>query len=128
MKSSEILYKNIKMLKKMLAEKKSYGEISKSFEVSRSAVAGFIYRNLKTEDTIKTKKESSVRQVFKNPVTILSKPAVIETVNQCKFLYGNKVPYTRCEKDIVKGSYCQEHNKLCYTGVCNARKKLFKSS
>lgn len=37
-----------------------------------------------------------------------------ETFNQCKFLYGNKFPYTQCDESIVKGSYCQIHADLCY--------------
>ena len=35
---------------------------------------------------------------------------------QCKFLIGD-YPFELCNNDISKGSYCKEHNNLCYRGV-----------
>lgn len=118
MTPSEILYSNINLVKNMLADKKSYADIAKVFGITRSSVAGFVDRNLKTAKNTTFKKFGGVNRanvigsnILENKVktTIIS-----ETVNQCKFLYGNKHPYTQCDESIVKGSYCQSHADLCY--------------
>lgn len=33
---------------------------------------------------------------------------------QCKFPYGNKLPYVFCGKAAVRGPYCSEHRRVCF--------------
>jgi DNA-binding CsgD family transcriptional regulator len=116
MSSWEVLIKAKKEIRKMLSQRKPYSEIAKAFEVSKNVLTYFIHNKLEKLDDDKNK-NFPVGKLLKalsridNPV----KPQEFKE-GQCKFLYGDKVPYKQCENKINNGSYCAEHSEKCYIG------------
>lgn len=117
MKYTETLRENIDLLIQMLKDKKSYTVIAKTFNVTKNSLAGFIHRNLKDNKPFANKPKPKIKKPSVKVSSVLLKPNVCgkkPSVNQCKFLHGDNVPYGECYNVIEKGSYCQEHYDLCY--------------
>lgn len=116
MRSWETLIKSKKEIRKMLAQRRSYSEIAKAFEVTKNVLVYFIHNKLDTLNDDKNK-NFPVGKLIK-ALSRIDNPFKVQEFKegQCKFLYGDKVPYTQCEHKIDKGVYCSEHSKICYLG------------
>lgn len=139
---AKIMHDNRSKIIQRLIEGRSRGYIAKEIGVTRSSLAGFIWRNSEEFAVVKMtkppkeikpiceikKRKNLVKKVvkerkIKDDVLAKTKPShgvpIIPEHGQCKFPIGN-YPFINCDDNAVKNrSYCEHHYKLCH--VKNAK-------
>lgn len=94
----------------------SYSEAGNKHNVSRSVVAGIIYRN-KDKPIIKRPKTGAQKKVIK-PIEIPNDDGIIGisifdlTEKSCRYMVGNKL---YCGLRVDKKSMCSKHYSMCWT-------------
>lgn len=123
----------------LLNEGKTYKQIGEELGMTRSAVAGKVYRWRREQPTAinvkKKEKKETIKKVAKTTIKkqkaptkrkIVSMPLLYAGEEHCKEIIGNSnTPFPVCcgVRTIEGSSYCEKHHKINHTLVSDPSKQ-----